>query len=107
MQTTAKPPFEVAPWNNPLNTDGWQLFRVGTCNGQWRSTPTAYEILSVVNDDPGNGHFAILMEYFEASCKRDKRDFIIREVWNKRLQKHLGKLGFLCYSDNDFRKTFK
>lgn len=107
MNVIEKPPFEVAPWNNPLNDGGWQLFRVGTCNGQWRATPDAYEILSVINDEPGNGHFAVLMEYFEISCKRDNKDFIILEVWNKQLRKHLGKNGFTCYSGDNFKKSFK
>lgn len=106
MNKIDKPPFEVAPWLNPLNTDGWQLFRVGTCEGQWRSTAGTYEILSVVNDQPGNGHFAITMEYFEVSCKRDGKAFVIREVWNDRLAGHLLKKGFEKVGEYDYQKTF-
>ncbi len=102
-----RPPFEVAPWRHPLNTDGWQLFRVGTCNGQWRATATAYQILSIINDQPGNGNFHHTLKYFEESCRRDNRDLEILEVDNLRLQGHLLKIGFTCFSANNYRKTFK
>lgn len=102
-----KPPFEIAPWNNPLNTDGWLLFRVGTCNGQWRSTDTAYEILSFFNHTPGNGDFDHALEYFYISCKRDKKDLLIREVQNEELKKHLiNKRGFALFNTDDVIKKF-
>jgi hypothetical protein len=102
-----KPIFEVAPWNHPLNLDGWLLFRVGTCNGQWMATETAYQILSVVNDQPGNGNFKHTMEYFEASCRRDGKELQILEVSNERLRKHLEENGFTCYAGDNYTKTFK
>lgn len=89
------PPFESAPWLHPANTDGWQLFRVGTCHGQWRGLPGQYEILSLLNDKPGNGDFGHTMEYFYTSCKRDKMNLLIREVWNDRLAERLIKTGFV------------
>lgn len=88
-------PFEVAPWNNPLNFDGWQIFRVGTCQGQWRACEGAYEILGIINEQPGNGHFQETMRWFEQSCQRDGYDFRIREVWNKDLAAKLLKHGFV------------
>lgn len=105
--TKKQPAFEVAPWNNPFNDQGWLLFRVGTCHGQWRSTDTAYEILSVINNLPGNGDFKTTLNYFYRSCKRDKKDLVIREVWNKELKEHLvNKKGFKLFNKDEVIKKF-
>lgn len=102
-----KPLFMVAPWNNPFNNQEWLLFRVGTCYGQWRSTDTDYEILAIANENPGNGDFDTTMEYFYVSCKRDKRNLIIREVWNTAFKKHLiNKRGFEKLNKTDVIKRF-
>lgn len=98
-------PFEVSPWNHPLNFEGWLVFRVGTCHGQWRSLEDAYEILGIINDQPGNGHFQETMRWFEQSCLRDGYVFRIREVWNKELAAKLVKHGFVA-EDNDMIKRF-
>jgi hypothetical protein len=50
-----------------------------------RSTFTAYELLAIVNQQPGNGHFREAMQWFEQSCRRDHKRLIIRECWNLRL----------------------
>lgn len=102
-----KPAFLSALWNHPLNTEGWQLFQVGTCHGQWRATAAAYEILSILNHYPGNGDFDIALEYFHISCERDHRNLLIREVWNKDLKKHLlDKRGFVPHGTDDVIKRF-
>lgn len=73
------------------------LYRIGTCHGLWYSKPDAYVLLMVMNDEIGNGHFTDVMEWFENSCARDKKNFIVAEVWNKRLLKHLiEKRGFVA-----------
>ena len=78
-----------------LDGDGWQEFKIGTCCGQWRAVNGAYEILSVINETPGNGHLQDVFDWFENSCKRDKRDLVILEVWNEKFLKHLiEKRGF-------------
>lgn len=102
-----RPIFEVSTWNNPFNDQGWLLYRVGTVSGQWRSVPGAYEILSFVNDNPGNGDFGHTMDWFEESCKRDGYNLRIREVSNKRLRKHLvEKRGFKLEINYDYIKSF-
>jgi hypothetical protein len=107
FQSTHKLDFLSSEWPYLMNTDGWHLYKVGTCNGQWRSTLDAYEILSVINDKPGNGHFNDIMEWFENSCKRDKRILRIREVWNKELHTHmLTKRGFEVESGGNLIKKF-
>ncbi len=112
--------FEVTPWRpdaemakllgvdpNDLVRDGWMLFRIGTCGGQWRCAGDAYEILSVINDRPGNGHFDDVLEWFEQSCRRDGKPLRIREVANERLKRHLmEKRGFRPEGD-DVVKEFK
>src|SRR6188768_4484540 len=91
MKTSHNLDFLVADWTNPE----WKRFKVGTCFGLWNSTPTAYQILAIVNDKPGNGHFDDVLQWFEASCAREGKDFVFIEVWNKRFLKHLiRKRGF-------------
>lgn len=100
-------PFLSKHWDNPFNTEGWQQFLIGTCHGQWISTPTSYDILTVINDQPGNGHFTDVLEWFERSCKRDGKAFRILEVWNKRLSTHLvTKHGFTYQDGDNLIKTF-
>jgi hypothetical protein len=75
--------------------DDWLKFKVGTCEGLWRATPTSYEILAVKNKQKGNGHFQQVMNHFETSCRRDHKKFIVRECWNFwKLAPILKKLGF-------------
>ncbi len=94
-------------WDNPFNIDDWQQFKIGTCNGQWKSSKDSYDILTVINDNPGNGHFKDVLEWFERSCVRDKKAFRILEVWNKKLAEHLVlKNGFTYQSEDNLIKTF-
>lgn len=94
--------FEVAPW--PRSTE-YMLFRIGTCDGAWRSTQITYDILSVINSQPGNGHFEDVLEWFEFSCRRDGKLLRILEVMNDRLRKHLiDKRGFAAVGDHCVKK---
>lgn len=97
--------FMVAPWRNAFNKGEWFLFQIGTCHGCWKPTETSYDILAVDNDKPGNGHFQDVLEWFENSCKRDKRDLRFLEVMNKRLLTHLiTKRGFTADGENAIKK---
>jgi hypothetical protein len=108
FQSTHNLQFYSADWNNPFNTEGWQVFKIGTCNGQWIATRETYDILTVINDQPGNGHFDDVLEWFEQSCRRDKMNLRILEVWNTRLATHLvEKRGFVYQSGDNFIKRFK
>lgn len=107
--------FESAEWVNPigiiLNADEvnpWLIYRVGTCHGQWRSTRDAYEILTVINEVPGNGHLQDVLEWFEQSCRRDKKDLVVREMWNRPFMEHLiAKRGFVQMNEESVIKHFK
>ena len=92
MKLPPMPPidFEDAPYELDLGL-GFRRFRVGTCEGVWRCTGTTYEILAVVNKHPGNGHFKHVLDWFERSAKRDKREVAFLEVLNERLAAHLEK----------------
>lgn len=96
METTNKLEFEVAPHlgvNDP--TKQWVKYKVGTCHGLWRSKESAYEILAIINEEPHNGHFNDVFEWFEHSCERDNKNLLIRQVWNRPLKQHLiEKRGF-------------
>ena len=89
--TTHKLDFLVAPWKNPF----WKRFKVGTVHGLWNCTEKSYQILSIINEKPGNGHFEDTLQWFEFCCKRDGMSLCILEIWNKRFLKHLiRKRGF-------------
>lgn len=110
--------FEIARWNSPfkelmdevgafISDKGdypeieWLLFRVGTCHGQWRQTPEAYEILSIVNEDPGNGHLNDVFQWFEFACKKSKKPLRVLSFLNKSFAESLiRKRGFKPDGDN-------
>lgn len=87
--------FFSTVWDSRFNLDGWALYRIGTCYGQWRETPAAYEILSVVNEEPGNGHLGDVFEWFAYACRRSGKPLRIVCTWNERFGRHLtGQRGF-------------
>jgi len=117
VQTKHDLDFESAPWKLPerleqaiekttYNDDKypeipWEVFRVGTCEGQWRLTPEAYEILSVINTKPGNGHLQDVLEWFGYACKRSGLSLRILAFTNERFKKHLiAKRGFVPFGDD-------
>lgn len=100
--------FEVADYEDSLGfSNDWMAFRVGTCEGLWHSTERSYDILAVVNTCPGNGHFNDVLQWFENSCIRDKKNLRIIEVFNSDFKRHLiAKRGFRAHG-RDVVKVFK
>lgn len=97
--------FEACPWHrNP----SIQLFRIGTCEGQWLCTDLAFCIMSVINNEPGNGHLNDVFEWFEYACKRDGKALMILEFMNDRFKKHcIEKRNFTPIpGTDDVIKTF-
>lgn len=96
MVTKHNLPFESRPWESMLGVDeNFMQFRIGTCEGLWSSTDKTYDILAITNNQPGNGHFDDVLEWFESSCKRDGKSLRILECWNKHFKMHLiRKRGF-------------
>lgn len=105
MKTTHNLLFESAPWPRK---PAIQVFRVGTCHGQWFCTEFAYCIMSVMNESSGNGHLEDVFEWFEHSCKRDKKALMILEFFNDRFKKHcIEKRGFIAIPGrNDLIKIY-
>lgn len=94
------------PWKrDPM----WQHYKIGTCYGLWRSKKKSVEILSVLNDDPGNGHLQDVLEWFEHGCKRDGKFLLIKEFFlNPAFKEHLiKKRGFKPEGKDDVIKHFK
>lgn len=106
MQTLHR--LEFLSTNEPVSLDGTFLaFKVGTCHGLWRPTSKYYDILAIINDEPGNGHLNDVFEWFEASCRRDGKSFRILEIWNERFKTHLlTKRGFRKAGKNNAIKHF-
>jgi len=99
--------FEVAPYENNIDTVEWLRFRVGTCYGLWASLPSSYDILAIDNKKPHNGHFNDVMEWFENSAKRDNKQLRILEIMNDRFRDHLiNKRGFVAFGLNNVYKQF-
>lgn len=102
--------FEVADWN-PLPgfppAKEFKRFRVGTCHGLWTVTEDSYDILAINNDKPGNGHLEDVLEWFEQSCKRDKRTLRVLEIMNRKFADHLvNKRGFTWERGDNLIKRF-
>ncbi len=107
MVTEHKLQFEVAPYHLNVDPDiTWQMFRVGTCEGLWSHDDKSYMILAIENKQPGNGHFTDVLQWFEYSCRRDKRSLKIMQVWNSRLKRHLINKGFKDIGNDNVELKF-
>lgn len=96
--------FLCAPW---IAGSGFVAFKIGTCHGLYGSDEKNFQILSIINDSPGNGHLQDVFDWFENSCKRDKKGLMIMEVWNPFLKKHLlEKRGFEEVTTDYLLKSF-
>ena len=82
FKTTNDQYFYSAPYDRPLNVDGYIAFKVGTVNGIWLSDKEAIIILAVMNNKPGNGHFVDLFDWFEVACIQAELPLIFKEVDN-------------------------
>lgn len=108
MTTTHNLPFEAAPWEPSMAkffpdlvrsvmhiNSSIVAFRVGTCDGIYTAENGFYQIIAIKNDNPGNGHFEDVLQWFEASCIRDKKGLMFMEIMNEDFGKHLErKRGF-------------
>lgn len=85
--------FECAEWRYDSR---FMMFKVGTCEGLWTSTSMTYDILAIDNSVPGNGHFEDVLQWFEHSCRRDKKNLRFLEIMNIKFKIHLiSKRGFV------------
>lgn len=72
-------------------------FRVGTCHGLVVFREDSIDLLAVINNEIGNGHFTDVLEWFEFACREQKKLFRVVELWNQRLKWHLiNKKGFVA-----------
>jgi len=85
IKTKHKLAFYSRPWrDHPFIEE----FKIGTCNGQWQYGITGLEIISIINNVPGNGHLEDVFQWFEYAAARDKKPLIIREFFNDRFKTH-------------------
>src|SRR5687768_2146489 len=94
IKTTHNLDFKATPWHrNPKI----MLFKIGTCHGQYYNTELTWNVISITNDHPGNGHLDDFFQWFEYACKRDDRIFVIEEFLNERFRQHcIDKRGFIA-----------
>lgn len=82
-------------------------YKIGTCHGIFCMSKRAFKIVAVVNDNPGNGHFTDVLEWFEYAAKLNGKALEVVEIWNDPLRQHLiNKRGFTLLKNGDVRKTF-
>jgi len=92
FKSTHDLPFEIAPHFE----EGFLNYRVGTCTGVYCWNEKCYMILAIGNDKEGNGHLQDVFDWFENSCKLDKKNLMVLEIMNDRFKKHLlEKRGFI------------
>lgn len=84
------------PFENRFRPEyGLFEFKVGTVVGLWESTDFGYCIIAIFNKNQGNGHLDDMFQWFENSCHRDKKDFLIIDLVNEKFKNHLiEKKGF-------------
>jgi len=118
METIHKLPFEAMPWKpamlqfmpellrSALKIDSAIVaFRVGTCHGIYTAKPNAYQIIAINNECPGNGHFEDVLQWFEASCRRDNKSLMFVEIMNDKFGEHLKvKRGFKIKGKNAMKR---
>lgn len=108
LVTQHKLDFETAPfWFNrkgePLNI----RFRVGTCHGLYCSTERTYDIIAIENSEKGNGHLEDVFQWFENSCKRDRKNLRVVAILNNKFRNHLiSKRGFHNQGPDNVIKYF-
>ena len=102
--STHKLDFLACQWHiNPLMT----CFKVGTCNGLFDSNKASYNLVAIINEKPNNGHFEDVLEWFEQSCRRDKKSLKVVAIQNQKFQEHLiQKRGFVYIGDDSVEKKF-
>lgn len=109
FSTIHKLDFYSRPYDSPINdSHAWQQFQIGTCEGLWGCSDTAYVILALDNTERNNGHLIDVFQWFEHACRRDNMDLKILEILNQGFKRHLiKKRGFKPYRENDLIKEFR
>jgi|SRR3989344_2959061 len=95
--TTHQLDFMATP--SPYNFLGCNqiLFKIGTTEGVYGNTSDSYYILAVKNTVKGNGHLNDVFEWFEYAAKRDNKNLLVLECFNKDFYNHLlQKRGFVA-----------
>lgn len=101
FKSTHNLPFEVAQYIMP----DVLAYRVGTCTGIYSWDAKNYIIIGITNHEQNNGHLDDVFEWFENSCKRDKKNLMVAEIMNRRFMKHLiEKRGFTVLDEDNVIK---
>jgi hypothetical protein len=96
FKSTHNLPFLCRPYEFKID-DGniYDEFKIGTCVGLWTCSETSYDILSIINKIPGNGHIQDVLDWFENSCKRENFDLRFMEIMNEKFaEKCIKNHGF-------------
>lgn len=83
------------------------VYKVGTCSGQYQFIDGKLVLISVINDQPGNGHLDDVFEWFEFAARSQHVPLVIAEFFNDRFKKHcIDKRGFkqIPGTDNVIKK---
>lgn len=70
-------------------------------------TKDGLEIISIINNEKGNGHLEDVFEWFEYAARTQKLKLWIRAFMNDRFKKHcIEKRGFKASGDEDVVKEY-
>jgi len=72
---------------------GIMQFQTGTCHGQYRICD-AVELITIINEEPGNGDFQKAMGWFESIAVNEHKDLRVVEIFNNSLKNNLAKHGY-------------
>lgn len=96
--------FEKSDWYDPEI----ECFKIGTIRGLYGIDEESYNIISINNQSPGNGHLNDVFEIFEWLSKRDNKSLKVLEVENMDFMFHLiNKRGFKKIAGMNVEKHFK
>jgi hypothetical protein len=102
---------DLKPWGwNWLTDSDSTDFKMGTMQGllDFSLDDGSYHIIALLNTKPGNGQFAVFMQWFEGKCRQDGKNSVVDELWNDRLKAHfLNKRGYVIKDDKTVIKYFK
>jgi hypothetical protein len=99
ITTEHKLDFMATVWHRD---PGIMVFKVGTCHGQYVFSDQGLEIISIINDKPGNGHLNDVFQWFEYAARVQKLNLLIRAFMNNRFKKHcIKKRGFKAIPKTD------
>lgn len=89
FRTTHNLKISIAPQTFAGRPTGNTLYKIGTCHGFYRSTNLSVDIIAMVNDEPGNGHFDDVLQWFTEIARLEGKLLRVVEIMNPEIATRL------------------